>query len=315
MATFYKAPSENFVSTTLNGSITDSDTTITVNDASKLQAPGTIVVNRQDGNGTDTPSSREVIHYTGISSNDLTGCTRGEEGSTARAHADSSLVEATFTVEMFNDLRDAVNTALAGNAAGTAIIASTVTISTLLNASGASILGIDNSTLENITVTGTADFERLTLTSVASLAQVRSGDVYNTGLIDTPRLSVTSIASITRLEAPRVEYAVSRMALSSNASGGVACDFDSANLFSRVLQANTTISLENWSTGDKGVIRVIQDGTGSRTVDWYPGSGATVRWVDSTEPTLTTTANKVDSFGFIGATDTQLDGYVIGQDL
>ena len=69
MPTFWKAPTDNFVSTTLNGAINDTVDTITLNDASKLQAPGVIVVNREDGNGTATPSSREIISFTGKSGN------------------------------------------------------------------------------------------------------------------------------------------------------------------------------------------------------------------------------------------------------
>lgn len=108
-AGLFKAPTENYASTSLNGAINDSVTTITLNDASKLQAPGYVVIDREDGNGTATPNSREVIKYTGISTNDLTGVTRGADNSTARSHSDGALVEATFTIGMHNDQRDAIN--------------------------------------------------------------------------------------------------------------------------------------------------------------------------------------------------------------
>lgn len=161
MGTFWKAPSINYKSTTLNGGINDSATTITVNSATNLQAPGVIVINREDGNGTATPTLREVVSYTGISGNDLTGCTRNVDSSTAKSHGDGSLVETMFTVGMWNDLRDAVTTALTTD--GTAVHLSNATISavtqtarlavssiasistlyvpTNLNASGASVVG------------------------------------------------------------------------------------------------------------------------------------------------------------------------------
>lgn len=107
-ANLYKAPTSNFWSNSLNGAIDDSVQTITLNSTTGLQSPGYIVIDRENGSGTATPSSREVVKYTGISSNDLTGCTRGADGSTARSHTDGALVEAVFTIGMHNDQRDAI---------------------------------------------------------------------------------------------------------------------------------------------------------------------------------------------------------------
>ena len=112
MATFYKAPTANYFSTTLNGAINDVVDTITLNSTSGLQAPGVLVINREDSSGNATPSAREVVSFTGISGNDVTGVTRPFDNSTARSHADGSLVEAVFTVGMWNDLRNAVAVAI-----------------------------------------------------------------------------------------------------------------------------------------------------------------------------------------------------------
>lgn len=98
MATLEKAPTSNFWSTSLNGAINDSVTTITLNSTVGLQAPGRLVINRQDSTGKNTPSAREVISFTGISGSDLTGVTRGADNSTARSHADGSLVESAIVV-------------------------------------------------------------------------------------------------------------------------------------------------------------------------------------------------------------------------
>jgi hypothetical protein len=46
------------------------------------------------------------------------------------------------------------------------------------------------------------------------------------------------------------------------------------------------------ATGDKIVIDLVQDGTGTRTVTWF----TTIKWVGGTVPTLTTTINKIDTF-------------------
>lgn len=105
MAVFYKAPEVNFWSTTLNGDINDSVDTITLTSVANLQAPGCIVIDREDGSGVAIPGSREIITFTGISGSDLTGCTRGAMNSTARAHTDGALVEAVMGVDYWNDLR------------------------------------------------------------------------------------------------------------------------------------------------------------------------------------------------------------------
>jgi len=71
------------LSTTLNGDITDSATTITLTDGSIFPTSGFIVIEKVL-TSTDTSDplkvgtyQNEVIEYTGRSSNDLTGCTRG----------------------------------------------------------------------------------------------------------------------------------------------------------------------------------------------------------------------------------------------
>jgi len=72
--------------TTLNGAITDSDTTITLTSASGFSAAGTVRI------------GDELITYASISTNDLTGCTRGTNSTTAVAHVDTTAVrEATVT--------------------------------------------------------------------------------------------------------------------------------------------------------------------------------------------------------------------------
>ena len=69
------------VSTTLNGDISNSATTITLTDASSFNSAGKIKINK------------EIIKYTGKSSNDLTGCTRGENLTTAAAHTSGDTVD------------------------------------------------------------------------------------------------------------------------------------------------------------------------------------------------------------------------------
>jgi len=72
--------------TTLNGDINDSVTTITLTSSTGFSAAGTVRI------------GDELITYTGKSSNDLTGCTRGTNSTTAASHSSGAAVrEATVT--------------------------------------------------------------------------------------------------------------------------------------------------------------------------------------------------------------------------
>jgi hypothetical protein len=63
------------LATTLNETLTDSDTTITLTDATEFPTAGYIVIEKI--NSTSGAYENETIQYTGKSGNDLTGCTRG----------------------------------------------------------------------------------------------------------------------------------------------------------------------------------------------------------------------------------------------
>jgi len=71
----YANQEDDVISTTLNGTHTNSITTITLTSVTGLAATGTIYV------------GSEQITYTAISSSTLTGCTRGAGGTTAAAYA------------------------------------------------------------------------------------------------------------------------------------------------------------------------------------------------------------------------------------
>lgn len=95
-------------------------------------------------------------------------------------------------------------------------------------------------------------------------------------------------------------------------SDGATVTFDlSTSLHQVTLGGNRTLALSNESVGQTFVIRLIQDGTGSRTVTWF----STIKWAGGVTPTLTTTASKVDVFGFIVTSTGNYDGFVIGQNL
>lgn len=81
-----------------------------------------------------------------------------------------------------------------------------------------------------------------------------------------------------------------------------------SNHFSCILSGTPVITFSNASSGQAFIIHLNQ-GTGGFTVTW-----PTVRWAGGTTPTLTTGANKIDTFGFI-YDGTDYYGYVIGKNI
>lgn len=78
------------------------------------------------------------------------------------------------------------------------------------------------------------------------------------------------------------------------------------------LGGNRTLALSNVQSGHVFLLRLKQDATGSRTVTWFSG----ISWAGGgTPPTLTTTANKADVFGFVRTGSNTYDGFIVGQNL
>ena len=71
----YANEEDDVVATTLNGSHSDSVTTLTLTSTTGLDTTGTVHI------------GSEQVTYTGILGNDITGCTRGANSTTAAAHS------------------------------------------------------------------------------------------------------------------------------------------------------------------------------------------------------------------------------------
>ena len=100
--------------------------------------------------------------------------------------------------------------------------------------------------------------------------------------------------------------------LKSNSDGAtVTFDLNEANTHTVTLGDNRTLAISNETAGQKFIINLVQDGTGSRTVTWF----STIKWAGGSAPTLTTTANKADSFGFLCTGTDAYYGFVIGQNI
>ncbi len=74
------------------------------------------------------------------------------------------------------------------------------------------------------------------------------------------------------------------------------------------LGGNRTLAIT--CTNNRAFVLILkQDGTGTRVPTWFSG----ISWAGGSAPTLTTTANKTDTFGFIRTGSGAYLGFVIGQ--
>ncbi len=86
---------------------------------------------------------------------------------------------------------------------------------------------------------------------------------------------------------------------------------NTSDFHSVTLWGNRTLALSNMAAGDRIVLRLLQDATGSRTVTWF----TTIKWAGGTTPTLTTTPTKADIFGFLCNSTGNYDWFVIWQNI
>lgn len=97
------------------------------------------------------------------------------------------------------------------------------------------------------------------------------------------------------------------------ATDGATVTFDLAtgHIQQVTLGGNRTLAISNEQAGQAFILRLIQDGTGTRTVTWF----STVNWAGGVEPTLTATLDKSDWFGFICTAADTYSGFIIGQNV
>lgn len=88
--------------------------------------------------------------------------------------------------------------------------------------------------------------------------------------------------------------AMSRTPVALSDGATITIDWAAGDIFNVTLGGNRTIAFDNLKVGQCILFHVTQDGTGARTLTWP----ASVKWGGGTPPTLTTTVNRTDTFGF-----------------
>lgn len=298
----YKKVSRRWVGQIGSGGVADASVvTIPLASTTNLPADTAVVVtiDRVDVNGTATASTEETVIGV-VDGTNLVTCTRGVEG-TAQAHAAGAVVEVLITAKGWNDLIDAM-----------------LTEHSQLGAHG-------NITLCNITASGTSTLSNVSACSVVAQRAVSASTVLASDVTASRNLSASAIAVTTNMTASAIGNPSATKSLSvitgtyqtaqaytPDAAGTATLNLALGNHHSITMPAgNITIALSNGTVGQKFIIEITQDGTGSRTVTWF----TTIKWAGGSAPTLTTTASKRDTFGFIQTGAATYDGFIVGANI
>lgn len=176
----------------------------------------------------------------------------------------------------------------------------------IVNADVSGSAAIVFSKLDSTTVAGVSATQDLTNKTLT--APVLSGSVTGTyTLAGTPTLTSPTINK------PTINASVQgTSALSPSASATQDLDGSTDNVFLITMPAgNITFTVSNMTAGQFFYVRILQDGTGSRTVTWF----STITWAGATAPTLTTTGSRADLLAFFAKTSSTFDGFIVGQDI
>jgi hypothetical protein len=95
---------------------------------------------------------------------------------------------------------------------------------------------------------------------------------------------------------------------SGNITSSVTLDLDQSNFHQVTLSGNPiTINVANADIGQRFIIRLKQDNTGSRTVNWF----STISWPGGGPPALSTSTGVADLLGFVATASNEYDGFLM----
>ena len=246
-----------------------------------------VVIDRVDANGAATATLEETVLGI-VSGSNLVSCLRGLEG-TAQAHSAGAVVEVLVTAKGINNLID-----------GLLVQHNQLGLHT-------------NITACNITASGTTTASHITASDITSRIMTLS-NVVASDIVATKNVTASYIGSPTASVALDIGTGFYQpfQTYTPSAAATATLDLGLGNDHRITMPAgNITIAVSNASVGQKFLVSITQDSVGSRTVTWF----STIKWAGGSAPTLTTTANKRDTLGFIVTGAGTYDAVVVGANL
>lgn len=255
----------------------------------------TLTFDRVDSSAVATPSKLERIRGI-VSGGNFTSYVRAKDGTTEQAHTGGAVIEMVWNADDWNDMVDWG--LVEHNQDGTHIASLPLTtpkITTSINdANGNEVIKTPatSSAVNEITVTNAATGNAVQLSA--------TGDDTNIDL------------TLAGKGTGKVKINARYGDITADSDGAtITFNMATTNLHTVTLGGNRTLALSNVSVGQTFMLRLVQDGTGSRTVTWF----STIKWAGGSAPTLTTTPSKADVFGFLCTSSGNYDGFIVGQNV
>lgn len=236
----------NGLQTTLAASILATDTTIQLTSTTSFPTTGYVTIDNS-----------EVVLYTGISGSNLTGCSRGADGTTAAPHSLGVTVGATIVAAHHNLLKDEV-----------------IAIETFLGVNGANVQPA-GSYITALTGDVTATGPGSVAATVALVGGSSAANVHSAELAANAATSSPTVSTIVKRDAngnTKVNTVVENFATTVTAAGTTTLTAASAPIQQFTGTTTQIVTLPNATTLSVGYqITVLNRSTGSVTVNNFGG--------------------------------------------
>lgn len=278
-------PSQDFLQKTLGAELlTGVTASATLNNTTGLQnLPGVMVVDRINTNDVETPSSREVIAYDGISGSTVTTLTRGLAGTSDQGHAVGAVVEFAPDVIWAQNIYDA--------------------LANLVDVDDIDAINTDNIVTPSDTQTLRNKFYQGTGPTMTLLNPRIYGGTFASLPVfsDQPKFmqgAYSPFVEITNATEMWVNFALGNKFKATVTPGGAR----------NFLATGATL-------GSVALLRIKYASAASFALNIFTTS-ATISWTSNTTPTFGISQSFIDTFGFVcSATLPKFDGFIVGQGL
>lgn len=188
------------------------------------------------------------------------------------------------------------------------VAASSVTSTTLGYLDATSSIQTQLNALQPTITGGATSITSSNLTASRALVSDGSGKVAVSSVTSTTLGYLDATSSVqTQIDGKQKKETI------TNDTDGSTITFDlsASSIHFVTLGGNRTFALSNPTTGQRFMVRPLQDSSGSRTITWWSG----ISWAGGTPPTPTATADKADLFGFLCTGTNTYDGFIMGQNI
>jgi hypothetical protein len=296
------------------------------------QAPITLTTTGTSGAATFVSNTLNIPNYATGGSGTVNSGTAGQltyyagTGTTVSGNTSANISAGALTLGISGGANQG-SLILAGVTSGTITLVPTSAASGTLTLPAATDTLIGKATTDTLTnktfnTAGTGNVFQINGTSITAVNGTGAVTLTTSPTFVTPVLGVataTSIQVATVTAATNTSVNINSGSYNTiqtytpAAAGTATLDLSKGNVHHITMPAgNITIAISNGSAGQCFIVRILQDGTGSRLATFF----TTIKWAGGTPPTLTTTASKADTFGFeVTTAGSAYDGYVVGQNI